>query len=156
VNLFRVMKRNSNFGSDLLEVKKMVYKKMLAALLFGIIFTLIGVSEVNALESNLEYFIDSENMFFIVAVDSSNKVTFVNGGMAVNDEWHEFDENQIKVWRTTDEGDKGRIFGRTTQGDLYYAIYDIENGKATVYSKLWHDGIKTRIVEDATVEKLFG
>lgn len=136
----------------------MVYKKMLAALLFGII-TLIGVtsvSQIYALESNTEYFIDSENMFLIVSVDSSNKVTFVDGGISVNDEWHEFDESQIKIWRTTEDGDSGRIFGRTTQGNLYYVIYDIENGKADLLSKLWHDGIKTRIVEQATVEKLFG
>jgi len=116
----------------------------------------ISVSEIDALETNTEYFIDSENMFLIVAVDASNKVTFVDGGIAVNDKWYMFDENNIKIWRTAEQGDSGRIFGRTIQGDLFYAKYEVNRNEGTNFCLLWHDGIKTRIVENSTVEKLFG
>lgn len=113
------------------------------------------VIPVYALESNTEYYINSESMFLILEVDSSNNVIFVEGAIIMDDEYHEFDTTQVKVLRITDDGDHGRIFGKTIQGDYYYMIYNIDGENTTLFSILWNDGTKTRIIENAIADKLF-
>ena len=106
-----------------------------------------------ALESNRTYFVDSKNVFFIVDVDSSKKTTLIKGGCVVSDEWMYFEN--IKIWRPASDGDSGRAFGKTTEGNLFYALFDITDDTAKVSCKVWHDGIKTRIVENGIVQNMF-
>jgi len=124
-------------------------------IILSVSLLLVSVISVYALESNTEYFISSESILLVFKVDSSNKVILADGIIMINDVSYDFDITQVKVWRITDNGDHGRIFGKTIQGDYYYMIYDIDGEKVTLFSKLWHDGTKTRILEDATIDKLF-
>jgi len=108
-----------------------------------------------ALESDTDYVINSDSVFLILEVDSSNNVNFTDGGITINDTYNELDMNQVKVLRVTENGDHGRIFGKTIQGDNYYIVYDIDGNNATIYSKIWQDNTNTRLIENANIDKLF-
>ena len=129
-----------------------MYEKLLASLLVVAVGA-ITVSSAYALDLNTTYFVDSQNVFFIVDVDSAGKATLSDAGCSISNEWQYLEE--IKVWRTTEQGDNGRVFGKTTEGNYLYGIYSIDGDKADLFCKVWHDGIKTRVVEKGTVEPLF-
>jgi len=122
---------------------------------FLILFLPVLIIPVFALESDTEYFIESENIFLILSTDSANEIIFDGGGVTADGVLFEFDEKQIKVIRITENGDHGRIFGKTIQGNYYYVIYDITDDDVKLYAKVWHNNTTTRLVEVATIEKLF-
>ncbi len=132
---------------------KLVPSLVLTSIILGM--GIFGITQAFALESNTAYFIDSESMYIILIIDPNNKVTVNDVGITVDGKFYELDETQLKVWRATENGDKGRIFGKTLQGDYYYTIYEIDGETAKISTKLWHNGTVTRIIETALVEKLF-
>ena len=120
-----------------------------------ILTSIIGVNMAHALESNTEYFIDSKNAFVIISLDSSGKTTLLDGGMIVNGEWELWETSNLKLSRILNDGELGRFFGRSEAGNLFYGKYDILGDQAQLMIKIWHDGIKTKIIEKATVSDLF-
>jgi len=110
---------------------------------------------IEALESNTEYFVDSKNAFTIISVDASGKTSLLEGGFVVNGEWEYWDIESLKISRILNDGDQGRFFGRSDAGNLFYAKYDIQGENADMFIKVWHDGIKTRILDKAVVSFLF-
>ena len=87
-------------------MKLMNYKSKLgvAAIIPAILVLLIVIpNNVEALELNTEYFIDSPNAFVIIGVDSSGKTTILEGGVVVNDEWEYWTTETLKISRISCE-----------------------------------------------------
>jgi hypothetical protein len=120
-----------------------------------IVVTIIGINNAFALESNTEYFVDSKNAFMIISGDSSGKTSLLEGGISISDKWEYWDNDTLKLSRIIQNGDTGKFFGKTDAGNLFYAMYEINEDSVQLKIKIWHDGIKTRIIETGTVESLF-
>ena len=108
-----------------------------------------------ALESDTEYFISSDSVYLIFQVGAANENTLADGGITINDVLYEIDIDQVKTWRVTNDGDYGRIFGQTIDGDNYYLIYDMKGNEGKVLLKIWQDENTTRLIEDADIDRLF-
>jgi len=127
-------------------------------IVFSVLFVLVSVFSANetfGLESDTEYFLSSDSIYLIFQVDATNENTLTDGGITINDTFYEIDTEQVKVWRVTDDGDYGRIFGKTTSGDNYYLIYDVNGFDGKILFKVWMDGKVTRVIEDVEIDKLF-
>lgn len=129
-------------------------------ILFSLLFVLVimfsaNVNETFGLESDTEYFLSSDSVYLIFAVGASNENTLNDGGITIDDILYDMDVDEVKIWRVTNDGDYGRIFGKTTSGDNYYLIYDINGFDGKILFKVWMDGEVTRVIEDAEIDKLF-
>ena len=131
----------------------------LSILLFTIVATLTLLvsmsSDSHALESDGDYFVESENAFVIISVDSDGITNLSEGTMYVNDEWQFWEAKDLKFLRILNDGNQGRFFGQTNTGDLFYAIYHIVGDNAELRINIWSEGIKTTIIEQADVVSLF-
>lgn len=129
--------------------------KYLFILLIGIILT-IGVSSYSyALDSNSDIMISSDNSYIIISTDSSNDIELIDGGVSIDGNMHNFDMNKIKRWITTNDGEKGNVFGKTETDNWFYLKYNIDDESGDLFYKVWHDGFKTRVIEKALVQNLF-
>ncbi len=125
-------------------------------ILFVLVIIFSGnVNETFGLESNTDYFISSDSIYLIFEVGTSNENTLTEGGITIDDILYEFDVDQVQIWRVTNDGDYGRIFGKTLDGDYYYLIYDMNGFEGKLLLKIWTDGHVTKLIEDAEIGKLF-
>lgn len=132
------------------------HKIVIAAIMPVILVLLVVIpNNAEALEFNSEFFIDSQNAFVIIGIDSIGKTTILEGGVVVNGEWEYWTTETLKVSRIIDNGETGRFFGKTDAGNSVYTIYDVNGENAEILVKVWHDGIKTRILENAVVYNIF-
>jgi len=129
-------------------------------LLFSLLSVLIimfsgNVNEIFGLESDTDYFVSSDSVYLIFQVGASNENTLIEGGITIDNTLYELDVDQVKIWRVTNDGDYGRIFGKTTNGDNYYLIYDMNGFDGKILLKVWTDENIIRVIEDAEIDKLF-
>ena len=122
-------------------------------LLSVVLALVVLIPSIEALESDTEYFIESDNIVVIIDVDYQNQVSLVDGWVTVNEEIQLFDMDNIKTSRVSDGNERGRFLGTTEIGDTFYVIYDLTN-EPTLLIKVWNDQSKTRWVESATVTDL--
>lgn len=119
----------------------------------AILAILVSIPSIDALESNTEYFIESDNIVVIISVDFQDKVSLVDGWVTVDEEIQMFDMNNIKTTRISDANERGRFLGTTETGSVFYVIYDLTN-EPQLLIKVWSDQSKTRLVESATITDL--
>lgn len=125
-------------------------------ILFVLVIIFSGnVNETFGLEPNTDYFISSDSMYLIFEVVVSDENILTEGGITIDNILYEFDVDQVKIWRVTNDGDYGRIFGKTLDGDYYYLIYDMNGFDGKLLIKIWTDGNVTKLIEDAEIGKLF-
>ena len=125
--------------------------KILLAI-FTIIF--IGSTTAYALESDQDYFVESENITFLLNVDQDGNTQVIDVFINVDNNEYIFDPQQKSIERIESNGDKGRIYGNLESDGKFYLIYDIPEEK--IFVKIWVDGQKIRIVEPITnIESLF-
>jgi hypothetical protein len=111
--------------------------------------------EAYALETNNNYFVESKETFMMIEIDSSGKTTLQQGGMVINNQWEYWDAESLKKSQTQKNGDIGRFFGKTSNGNLFYGMYDIVGNIAQIKIKIMHDGIKSVIIENASITEIF-
>ena len=128
---------------------------------FIVLFAFVSIPVVYGLESDSEYFLESENIFLIVAVDTDNNAKIADVGITINDDGTALlaDMDNVKLHRTYDNGDAGRIFGLLEDGSHYYLRYFVSenNNDVKIMAKIWHaaDDTKTRIIENGNAYPLF-
>ena len=115
----------------------------------------LSVSSTEALESDGEYFIDSENAYVIIGVDSDGNTELLEGSMLVNGEWQIWEDTDLKFSRVASDGEQGRFFGESNTGDLFYGRYSITNENAELFIKIWTEDNKVKIIEQAVLQSLF-
>lgn len=115
---------------------------------------LVAVPSVQALESESDYLIYSDNIGIIISTDSNNVTTLTDGWVLIELDEQSFDMDNIKKSRISSDGEQGKFLGRTSEGNMFYAIYDISD-EPKLLIKVWIEGVSTRIVEQAIVENLF-
>ncbi len=119
---------------------------------FAIIF--IGSTTAYALESDQDYFVESENITLLLNVDQDGNTQIIDIFINVENNEYIFDPQQKSIERIESNGDKGRIYGNLESDGKFYLIYDIPNEK--IFVKIWIDGQKIRLVEPITnIESLF-
>lgn len=130
---------------------KIMFTSLTASLI--VLFSGIGTLSVEGLESDESYFLDSENTFMILEMSQNGTPIILEGGISVDEVWYDWDAENLKVTRITDNGDAGRIFGTTDEGISFYIIYDLNESEIRI--KVWHDRTTTSIIEDISATSLF-
>ena len=119
---------------------------------FAIIF--IGSTAAYALESDQDYFVESENITLLLNVDQDGNTQIIDVFINIENNEYLFDSQQKSIERIESNGDKGRIYGNLESDGKFYLIYDIPEEK--IFVKIWVDDQKIRLVEPITnIESLF-
>ena len=114
----------------------------------------LSISSTEALESEGEYFLDSENAYVIIGIDSEGNTELLEGSMSVNGEWQTWEDTDLIFSRVASDGEFGRFFGESNTGDAFYGRYTIGE-QPTLFVKIWTDDNKVKILEQAILQSLF-
>ena len=110
---------------------------------------------VYGLENNIDYVLSGENTFIVISTGNENAdLSIIDGGISVNDEWEIFESQNIKRIRISDDGNIGKVFGATEDGNNFYIIWKIENGESEIFSKIWKDGESFKLIEKMIIDYL--
>jgi len=130
-------------------------QKKSIVLIFSVLFMIIMIPNSYAfLESDTQYILEGEQISIIIDT-SDDKVLIDDGWVIINNETEFFDVENLKFQRSYEDGNYSRFLGTTDKGNPFYAKYVIEDDNVKLFVKVWHDGIKTRILEDGTISYLF-
>ena len=130
-------------------MKKIVFLVMIFAI--GI----ITLPSIHALEPNNEYFVETENIILVLLVDENNNTVLDYAHIVSGERTFDIESEQIKKHRISANGDTGSIYGHTTDNGIFYLKYEIVDENVEVLVKIWKDGVKTRIIENGSIDSLF-
>ena len=127
--------------------------KFVLPIIVTIVLLVVIPTSVYALQTDTEYFIESENAFIVIRANTNSEL--IDIGFAVNGEWIFVTDKNITISRNEADSQSGRFFGYTDSGDAFYLKYSIQDENAKLLVKTWQDNLTMRIVEEATVDYLF-
>lgn len=127
-------------------------KKIIGISILSLIFF---ISPAWGLEIDTEYAFLGDEIFIVLETIGDNEMSVIDGGILVNEQWHYFDIDNMKIIRITEDVNHGKVFGHTENNHYFYILWDVDEDTVELMGKMWVDEEKARIIETVEVEPLF-